>query len=761
MFIAIHAALQVFRPNVTMLDVDDGLYAYRLYAYLAIFLAPITLSSLAFVNKDGYISQGVFCALPRSPSWARLVLAWIPRFVIALVVIVLAIGVYVHVSRQLAEFTTSQHSSRELSPRERSPKVSMKGSSVVGGNSPPLLSRISLPFPKRKQKAQNHLAGIDEEEERRRSSVVSTALPAQKDMRPDPTQVKPPTPPILSIPRYNQTPTQRLPITPGLVSPGAVSKGSDIPKDPDYFSIKPLAPILKVPQYNQSPTQRLPITPGLVSPGAVLEIPGIPKGPDDFALKALAPILKVPQYDQRPTPRLPIDPSLVSPEVISEGPDISKGHDDFIPKPLTPILKVPQYNQGSELTPITPGLVSPGTSDPRGRSPVMIKDFAQPQMDYFDIRPPYTRRESSDSSIGASSPYTQPWDNHGQLPQFMPSTPNSTYSIPSRQPTPPGRRAPGRRVSIEEPFRGLGITAPENLTIKRISSSPLPKDLNVAQRDALKKSLGRVFVYPAIFVVFWIPPCIKSMLALSRSQAENRPLWLAVISTLCLTLMGTAYCLVFLWSEQPWRHFVGTFRFSNLLPLLLCRKRRDPDAEDGYLESPAAEREHSIKAPSLVSDSTGHTLHSATPSQNFAQHLSKMQAFDLTGSGRRNSNTVVGRHQEQCGSATSLATTTSAASRAKSISFATVGQHLAGGSTTSLAKQLALERLQLEQQDRRNEINFRRRLSMRSGPSRMSSKASVVTSLGSITEVERKEWWDEEEVEVEEIEEVGHSDDDL
>lgn len=79
-----------------------------------------------------------------------------------------------------------------------------------------------------------------------------------------------------------------------------------------------------------------------------------------------------------------------------------------------------------------------------------------------------------------------------------------------------------------------------------------------------------------------------------------------------------------------------------------------------------------------------------------------------------------------------------------------MGQHLAGSSTTSLAKQLALERLNLELQDRKDHIHFQRRLSMYSGPSRMSSRTSVVTSLASIDEAARREWWDEEEEEEDE-----------
>lgn len=659
MFLAIHSALQVFRPAVTTFEVDDGIYAHRLYAYLVIFLVPIILSSLAFINKDGYISQGVFCVLPRAPSWYRLVLAWFPRFIIAILVIGLAIATYAHISRQLKDFSTSLRSS----------KVSTK-SKITGGNPPALFPTISLPFPKREKKPGEHLSGIDEEEEKRTSSTMSFATPVRMEMR--------------SVP--------------------AMSRQS-------------LPPILSIPKYDQSPTARAPFTPGLVSPGAVPEIPGTAR--------------------------------------VSDGPGTAKGSDYFTSKPLVPILKAPQYSQGTELTPITPGLVSPGTTDLYRRSPIVVKDFTQ--ADYFDAKPVMARKESFESSNGLSSDAivpTQPWDHHGQLPQPMSNASSSACSTQSRQPTLPGSRALGRRVSIEEPFHPFAVTSPKGT---RRGSLPLPDQHNQAQRNALKRSLRRVFVYPAIFVTFWIPPCAKSMLALTTNRADNDPIWLAVVSTLCLTLMGAAYCLVFLWSDHPWRHLIGTSRIWSLLCILLCLKQERPaEEEDGYPKSLSADKPSPAngKAASFVSNSTGtSTSQGEAPSQGVIQHMSKTQVPEPV-AGRK--GLILGQYRERRGSTTSIATT--ATSRVKIISFAPMGRHLGGGSTTNLAKQLALERLNLEQLDRRNNINFQRRSSMNSRPSGMSSKASVVTSLGSITEVTRREWWDEVEAEIEEAE---HSDDDF
>lgn len=350
--------------------------------------------------------------------------------------------------------------------------------------------------------------------------------------------------------------------------------------------------------------------------------------------------------------------------------------DYFSLKP-PPVLKMPQYSQSSEQTPITPGLRSPGTDD---------KHIA------FVLKPALIQKDPAESPTGSAIVPTPPWDRHGQLPSPF----EFKRSTPSRQLPSPTHRLM-RRVSIEEPshFR----------LEERLESIPMPEQYNDLQRNMLKKSLRRVFVYPIVFVVLWIAPCVQSMLALFSILPDNYPLWLAILSTLCLTLMGSVYCAVFIWSEQPGRQSMG------------IRSKADK-SEDGCFESPSTEYLPSIKAPSLVSNSTGtYTSNGRAPSQGVIQGLSKIQAPKPA----QRKNSKVGQHQ--------------------------------GGSTTSLAKQLAYERLALEKHDRRDDLQFQRRLSRTSGPSRMSSRASCVTSLGSIPEVGKREWWDAEDEIEEESEE--------
>ncbi|KAA8627531.1 plasma membrane G-protein coupled receptor [Pyrenophora tritici-repentis] len=107
--IAVHSALQVFNPSSQM--TSDGLYPYRRFVYALAFLVPGLMASLAFVNPDwGYISLGAFCTLPIRPFWYRLALTWIPRYMIALIILGLAIAIYAYVGYEFRRYDTMSQS---------------------------------------------------------------------------------------------------------------------------------------------------------------------------------------------------------------------------------------------------------------------------------------------------------------------------------------------------------------------------------------------------------------------------------------------------------------------------------------------------------------------------------------------------------------------------------------------------------------------------------------------------------------------------
>jgi G protein-coupled receptor GPR1 len=62
-------------------------------------------AGLAFVNaQGGYRLQGPYCLLPIRPFWYRLALAWIPRYIIILIIISLAIAIYTYVGWEFKSY---------------------------------------------------------------------------------------------------------------------------------------------------------------------------------------------------------------------------------------------------------------------------------------------------------------------------------------------------------------------------------------------------------------------------------------------------------------------------------------------------------------------------------------------------------------------------------------------------------------------------------------------------------------------------------
>ncbi|XP_014556859.1 hypothetical protein COCVIDRAFT_98685 [Bipolaris victoriae FI3] len=103
LMIAIHTALQVFRPSGQA--PSEGLHPYKYYVYACVFCAPTISASLAFLNTQGaYRLQGAYCLLPTRPFWYRLALTWIPRYCIIFVIISLAIAIYTYVGWEFKNY---------------------------------------------------------------------------------------------------------------------------------------------------------------------------------------------------------------------------------------------------------------------------------------------------------------------------------------------------------------------------------------------------------------------------------------------------------------------------------------------------------------------------------------------------------------------------------------------------------------------------------------------------------------------------------
>lgn len=104
--IAVHSALYIFYPATAL--GEGGLFRYRSYLYTIWVAFPLLMASLAFLNTSkAYTSQGAYCYLPARPMWMLLALAWIPRYLILVTILVLYASIYVYVRIKFRTFRTN------------------------------------------------------------------------------------------------------------------------------------------------------------------------------------------------------------------------------------------------------------------------------------------------------------------------------------------------------------------------------------------------------------------------------------------------------------------------------------------------------------------------------------------------------------------------------------------------------------------------------------------------------------------------------
>lgn len=108
--LAIHTVILVSKPNLKFkrgLNYEGGLYRYRYLVYAITFFLPLLLSSLAFIHSKGYVQLTNLCYLPASPIWYRLVLSWIPRYLIIVSIFIMYGYIYHHVKTQYEDLEAS------------------------------------------------------------------------------------------------------------------------------------------------------------------------------------------------------------------------------------------------------------------------------------------------------------------------------------------------------------------------------------------------------------------------------------------------------------------------------------------------------------------------------------------------------------------------------------------------------------------------------------------------------------------------------
>lgn len=119
--LAIHTALLIFKKHTGK---EGGLYRYRYYVYVINFVLPLLMASLAFVHngKFSYSPLITWCYLPIRPFWYRLVLSWVPRYIILIAILSIYISIYIYVKLEYRKVVKAYKQSQSYlqDPHERS-----------------------------------------------------------------------------------------------------------------------------------------------------------------------------------------------------------------------------------------------------------------------------------------------------------------------------------------------------------------------------------------------------------------------------------------------------------------------------------------------------------------------------------------------------------------------------------------------------------------------------------------------------------------
>lgn len=185
---AIHSAIQVFYPSTVVSS--DGLYPYRRYVYVIAFVLPVLMAGLAFINpRQAYVSQGAFCTLPIRPFWYRLALTWVPRYVIVLTIIGLAIAIYTHVGFEFRTYADAEASFQSLK--------TFDGSTTTPNDGPDERKMEDITFELTNMQSRPR-------PERRKSSIGHDIFTAQRQSSP-----------ILRLSPFSTDPPQRISLDSG------------------------------------------------------------------------------------------------------------------------------------------------------------------------------------------------------------------------------------------------------------------------------------------------------------------------------------------------------------------------------------------------------------------------------------------------------------------------------------------------------------------------------------------------------------------
>ncbi|KAK0277523.1 G protein-coupled receptor gpr1 [Friedmanniomyces endolithicus] len=173
LLMGLHMSLQIFppsRPFLARMLGHDGLYRIRYWVFAAWFIIPNIMTSLAFLNHGpAFQAAGAFCYLPIRPYWYRLALSWIPRYLIWIFVMGVAIRIYRHVGNEFQVFGQE---------KDRTTSLNMPGESSVNR----ALATQALVSARRKSMAQAAAVDLEKQDSEESAAPGDTSTLRRKSL---------------------------------------------------------------------------------------------------------------------------------------------------------------------------------------------------------------------------------------------------------------------------------------------------------------------------------------------------------------------------------------------------------------------------------------------------------------------------------------------------------------------------------------------------------------------------------------------------
>ena len=176
------------------------------------------------------------------------------------------------------------------------------------------------------------------------------------------------------------------------------------------------------------------------------------------------------------------------------------------------------------------------------------------------------------ASVNSPAESGPPASRSKSLPNSRRGSRLVTGGIISEDFAPPSNWNPGHRGSITSLGSKRPSTAPS--IDGSLALPPIREDVRVSRelrrhnrsanktmqlrREAIQRQLRLLFIYPCIYLIFWLIPLVGNIMNYNDYYAQHPIFELGVMQTVCVTVLTTADVLVFCWRERPWKHIPGS-----------------------------------------------------------------------------------------------------------------------------------------------------------------------------------------------------------